>query len=77
MRRGVGRTTSRGSRCQVRGVGDGDPVSTGISSPIVVVDDEATITHEGWVVRVERNIVIDVSVGRCQSCMLLNSSDII
>jgi hypothetical protein len=41
------------------------------------VDDEATITHEGWVVRVERNIVIDVSVGRCQSCMLLNSSDII
>lgn len=40
------------SRCQVRGV-DGDPVSTGISSPVVEVDDKATITHEGRVIRVE------------------------
>ena len=54
------------SSCHVRGVGDGDPVRTGKSSPVVEVDDEATIAHEGRVIGVERDVVIDVSVERCQ-----------
>ncbi len=68
---GTSHATGRGcSSCQVRDIGDGDPISTGKSSPIVEVNDEATITHEGWVIRVERDIVVDVSVGCCQSYLL-------
>ena len=55
------------NRCQVRGVGDGDPVSTGKSSPVVEVDDEATVAHEGRIIRVERDIVVNVPVKCCQS----------
>ena len=56
------------NRCQVRGVGDGDPVCTGKSSPVVEVDDEATVAHEGRIIQVEGDIVVNIPVEYCQSC---------
>jgi hypothetical protein len=32
------------------------------------VDDEATVAQEGRVIRVERDIVVNVPVECCQSC---------